>query len=321
MSTNSYITYPVDADANTLSAEALTFLATAIPGYVPHEGNLEVWIIEAVAQLEAENRVLLSLVPAEIFRWFGKSVMSIPSIDAAPATAQSTWSMRDTTGYTIPQGTVVVYQPSGTSETFFQVQSDVVVVPGQSSTATGEVTLVAINPGTDSNGLIGQQVNLVSSLAYVSSITSTTTTAGGVDAETDDEYLSRLRAELKLLTPRPILPSDFAVLAQKIPGVDRSIAIDGYNPADSTYNNQRMIAVALADAAGLAVSSPIKAQVVAYLESLREVNFLVAVIDPTYTTIDVTATIKVLAGADQASVVAAATQAVADYLDPSAWSW
>lgn len=196
MSTGSYITLPIETDDTTLSIQMMQHLMTAYPGWIPREGNLEVWLIEIFARIEAETRDVASAVPAEIFRYFGKSVMNIPAIDGAPAMAQSTWTMRDNGGYTIPAGTVVVYQPTGDQQTYFRTLSEVVVAPGLTSTTEGEVTLVAIDVGNSGNGLAAQQVNLVDALAFVASIVSTTTTSGGVDPETDDAYLNRLRGEL-----------------------------------------------------------------------------------------------------------------------------
>jgi phage-related baseplate assembly protein len=103
--------------------------------------------------------------------------------------------------------------------------------------------------------------------------------------------------------------------------VDRAVAIDGYNPANNTYNNERMIAVAVCNEAGNAVPSNVKTAVQTYLDSLREVNFVVNVIDPTFTQVNVTATLHLVAGADRATVVTAATEAVRNYLSPQSWDW
>jgi len=321
MSTSSYIVVPIETDPNTLSLEALQYLMTIAPGWTPHEGNIEVWILEIVARLEAETRDVASRVTKEIFRYFGKSLLNIPAIDGSPATATSTWTMRDATGYTIPAGAVVAYQPSGTSQAYFRVVNSVVVPPGNIQTGTGEVLLSAVVSGSSGNGLAAGQVALVDSLSFVSSASAETVTAGGVDPETDDAYLDRLRGELKLLAPRPILPRDFATMARNQAGVARSVAIDGYNPTDGTTDNERMVAVALADASGNPVTDDIKSTVRAYLESLREVNFVVNVVDADYTTVDVNASVKVLDGFDASTVVTAATQAVTAFLQPSAWPW
>jgi phage-related baseplate assembly protein len=57
------------------------------------------------------------------------------------------------------------------------------------------------------------------------------------------------------------------------------------------------------------------------LQSLREVNFVVNIIDPTITTVDVTATIKVLDTYNTDDVIAAVEAALQNYLTPATWSW
>ena len=121
------------------------------------------------------------------------------------------------------------------------------------------------------------------------------------------------------MTPRPILPQDFAVLARDIAGVERATAIDGYNPADQTTNNERMVTVAVVDADGEALNATIKQQVDDYLESLREVNFIVHVVDPNYTTIDVTFNVKAIPGYTASELEAATEAAIANYLSPANW--
>ena len=85
------------------------------------------------------------------------------------------------------------------------------------------------------------------------------------------------------------------------------------------YNNERMITVFPTDSLGQPVSIPIRNELDAYLQSLREVTFVVWIADPTYTFIDVTFAAKAFPNYSIASVEAAAEQAVADYLDPANW--
>src|SRR5215218_2622556 len=281
-----YIDLPITNDPDELTADALDFLMQAIPGWTPQEGHLEVWLLEVFARIEAETRDVASRVPRSIFRYYGKSLVGVVPIDAAPAQVATTWTVIDAAGYTITADTVVSYRVSGDQQVYFSVLSDVVIAPGSTETAEGEVILQALEPGSAANGLDEDNFQLVDALAFVSEIEAVGVSSGGVDAETDDEYLSRLREELQLLTPRPILADDFATLAQRIGGVERATAIDGYNPSDGTFNNERMVTVAVADEAGHGVSPVIKTAVDAYLQSLREVNFIVHVIDPTITTVD-----------------------------------
>jgi hypothetical protein len=66
----------------------------------------------------------------------------------------------------------------------------------------------------------------------------------------------------------------------------------------------RCITVAVAGADGLSIGKPARQDVANALEAQREVNFLVYVVDPTYTTIAVDFTIRVYADFTPATVVA-----------------
>jgi hypothetical protein len=316
VSTNDYIVFPIETEPVDLLQEIYDYLRGRIPGWQPANGSLDVWLAEAFAEIAADIRDLAQDVPPAIFRYFGATIAGVEPQDAVSATVDTTWTMKDDSGYTVPAGTeVAVRDASGNLQTF-ETLADFVVAPG-STTAT-PVTVVAVIPGADGSGLgsAGQALEIQSLLEYVTSVTMIAATSGGQDAETDDDYLNRLRTRMLLLTPTPILPQDFAVLARDIPGVMRSVAIDGLIPP-SSHGNERAVAVAMTDEDGLAVSAGIKAAVVAYLDSLREVNFLVSAFDPTYTQIDVTVQVKARPGFTnvQADVVAALQQ----FLSPATW--
>jgi len=125
---------------------------------------------------------------------------------------------------------------------------------------------------------------------------------------------------MQRLSQRPILPADFSNMALDAdPTIYRAVAIDGYNPADSTYNNQRMITIAAIDAAGNAVSAAIKTKIDTVLQANREVNFIVNETDPNFTTINVVTTYHLTPGFDQTSVDSAITSAINNYLNPAHW--
>ena len=316
-----YITVPIDTDPEDLIAEAVASLQAKFPGWVPADGNLDYWLIQIMSSQGAETRDVASAVPDAIFRFFGSSVMGIPPIDEQAATTTTTWTMVDNAGYTIPAGTQVGIAVSGDETVPFMTQNEVVVPPGTTATALGAVLIEALVPGADASGIgsAGGAVQLLDPLTFVSAITMQAATSGGVDAEADDDYLQRLTDELTLLAPRPILPQDFAIMTKEVAGVARATALDGYNPADSTFNNARMVAVAAVDSLGNAVSSGVKSSIDALLQSRREVNFIVNVMDPTYTAIDVTWTAKGLTGYDPTDVTTRVNQALTQYLSPNNW--
>lgn len=305
-----YIDLPIETDADVMKDDAVASLQDAIPEYDPAAGNLETILLEVVAEMSAEQAEVASEVPSAVFRKFGAELVGLDPIDGVAAIGSTTWTMTDTSGHVIPAGTFL-----SITGIAFQTSEEVTIGVGES---TATIAIVAVDPGTDGNDLTGD-VDLVDTLAFVDSVVLIGSTSGGVDAETDDEYLDRLATELQLMAPRPIVPVDFEVLARRIAGVDRAVAIDGYNPDDDTYDNERMIAVAAVDEDGAAVGSTVKDAIEAYLTSLREVNFVVNMIDPTETAIDVTATVTLLPGFDSATVLSIVEGALTNFLDPANW--
>lgn len=417
---STYIDVPVVTDPDTLAQDAYDFIQAQIPGWVPNAGNLDTWVIEAIARMAAETSTVASSVPASIFRYFGQLV-GITPINATPASTTATFTTVDTAGYTIPAGTVVAIAGADGSSVPFVLTADLVIPNGQS---TGIGSLVALNPGDSGSGLGGATVpaTLITTIAAIASVTLNAATVGGLDAETDSAYLNRLVGELRLLTPRPILPNDFAVLARNVAGVGRALGIDGYQPTTNevqqlaivatggtftltfgghttgtiawnasaatvqtalaalssigagnvscssgplpgspvlitfigalggadqaaitgsatgltgtgkavtittlvtggpaSVDNERTISVALLDANGNTVSNTVKGEVQALLDGLREVNFVVNVIDPTFTQVDVSFTVSVLTGFDGPSTVAAVSAAITNFLTPANW--
>jgi hypothetical protein len=318
MSEIQYIDVPITTNPEALADAAFSFLQGQVSGWSPNAGNLEVILIESLARMVADARDVASAVPRSIFRYYGNSLIGVPPISDVKASVNSTWTLIDNKGYTIPAGTQVGLRAAGDELIAFETAYEVVVPSGSTATAAGGVTLIAVLPGIEGNNLTGT-VELIDTFDWISSIVTVGATSGGVDAESDDAYLNRLASELRLLTPRPILPQDFAIIAMADPGVGRAMALDGYNPANQTENNERMIALSLIDTSGEIVSSIVKSRVLSLLDSEREVNFVVNAVDPTYNTINVTCTYKVVTGADPTIVDGNVRAALQNYLSPGTW--
>lgn len=321
-----YIESPLVTDPNELATEAIRYLMENVPGWVPAEASLEVWHIQTLARLVAEARDVASAVPKSIFRFYGKNLIGLAPIDDAPASVTTTWTMRDTQGYTVHEGTVAAFRTAGDELIPFVVTETFTVSPGVAATKPGQVVMRALEPGSFANGLGGTVgsttssiMEIVDALAFVDTISASSPSSGGVDAEDDETYLDRLHEELQLLTPRPILPRDFAILARRTPGVYRALAIGEYDPATDTYNNERTVAVAIVGRDGEVLGNDIRLAVTRHLESLREVNFVVHVMDPSYTVVGVTARIQSLPGYDPARVRLDAIAELRRVLDPGVW--
>lgn len=303
----SYVDLPIETDPDVLKDEAVATIQDAIPGWEAAAGNLETILIEACAEMAAEDAEVASQMPSAVFRKLGQSLFRVDPIDGVQAIGATTWTMTDALGHTIPAGTFV-----GIGDVSFETSEEVTIAIGETSAT---IPIIAIETGEAANELSGD-VDLIDTLAFVDSIVTIGETSGGVDAETDEEYLDRLTDEVTLMAPRPIVPEDFEIMARRIAGVDRALAIDGYNPHDDTYDNERMVAIAAIDEDGEEVSGAIETEIADYLEARREATFVVNMVEPTYEEIDVIATVTVLPGFDAATALTVAEGAVENYLQP-----
>lgn len=306
-------------DPDELAQEAIARLEIRFPGWEPNEAHLEVAVIEEVTAAAAESAAVARSVAAAIFRTFGQKLIDIQPIDGSEATAEFTFTMIDDAGYTVPEGTVFAYRTEAGDYWLFETTAEAEVLNGDTE-AVG-VPAQAQDIGEDRNGIaLGTTFELIDSLVFVESIVSDTATAGGSDAETDEEYLNRLADELVLVAPRPILPQDFAKLARRVEGVHRAVAVDGYDPDTDTDDNERTVAVSAVDSDGAAVGAGIQADLIDFLDAMREVNFVVKWLDPEYNEVDIVFEAVAVSGYDPASVEADAEAAVVAYIDPGSWA-
>jgi uncharacterized phage protein gp47/JayE len=316
-----YLSYPFVIDARQLMSRAFDYMKLKIPGWSPSEGQLDVWVIEATAGEAANIGTLVSQVPNAIFRYFGSTILGIRPVEAASAITTSTWFLNDSNGHTIPAGTQVTIDNEAGVPIPFQVLSEVMVFGGELQTTVGEVTLIAVFPGSEANnlGIADGSVDLIDTIAWVDHITQIGPTHGGEDQESDDAYLDRLSVLLQTMSPEPILPNDFAILARNVPGVQRATAVDLYDPASGSFNNERMVTIVALDESGVGINTETKLALDTYMESMREINFVVNIADPVISTVDVTTNFTVLSGYSIDDTEVRVESALRTYLDPRYW--
>ena len=240
-----FVDLPVETDPRKLADTAIAYLTASIPGWRPAEGHVEVWLTEALARLTRKAAAIAAVMPEAAFREFGARFLGITQSSGSYAAVTTTWVMQDRAGYTVPAGTLVGYRRTGTDYVVFETQAGIVVRPGQ-DTMPG-VVLRARDAGTASNAVPAGELYCLDAISWVQEVTATTTSAGGTDPETDMAFLDRLHEEMLLLTPRPILPRDFAVLARRVDGVYRALPLNGYDPG---VNEIQQVAVTGAPTGG-----------------------------------------------------------------------
>jgi uncharacterized phage protein gp47/JayE len=316
-----YIVYPIQRAPEELLDAAYSDIKDKSPQWEENPNNLDVWILQVAASQASDLTNLSRDVPDSIFMYYGSSIRGYPPNTATPANVDSTWTMKDNLGYTVPAGTQVSIRDDSGIEHGFIVPSDVIVPAGQIATPAGSVMLFSVEAGKALTGLggPGYDADLIDTLNFVASVELTEFTSGGQDDELVSEYLTRLARKMQRLSQRPVLASDFSLAALDVPGVYRTLALDGYNSANGTFNNERYIGIAGVDELGQPISAPVKADLQATLDAQREINFVVNVFDPTITSIDVDFNVKALNGYTTTTVQSEVTSRIRAYLASSAW--
>lgn len=303
-------------DAERLRQDARDWItAQAGPGYVIDSWTD--WLLAAVARMGVEISVLASDFPPEAFASFGQDVLRVPTLEATAASGEVTVTATDAVGYLLPVGATLDLQ--GVS---FETTADLVIAPGD---ASATAPIVAVVPGISGSGLSGDATLIAPTPVWVQLVNVAEQTIGGTDGETADDYRDRLADELPTLSPKAILVPDFEALARRDAEVFRALAIDLYVPAGpggvpAAQNNvPGAVTVATQSSSGDPISALGKARVKTALEADRVLALSVAVIDPTYTLIDVTFTARCHADFDPDAVNAEAEAAIAEFLSPATW--
>ena len=207
--------------------------AKGVVGYEVNEAALEIILLNVIAAMAASNATIASTLLEAAFRKYGTSLFGLAYNEGAAATATTTWTLLEEGGKyparTIEAGT----QLEGGGLAFY-VESTVNVLEGET---TATVQVVAVERGTEYNNVAGV-LGLVNSSNFVSEVTIIGETSGGVNQETDEEYVNRLAAVLELQAPRPITASNYAqMVLDATTGVEvgRATCIDGYNPSKTAF--------------------------------------------------------------------------------------
>lgn len=238
-----FVEAQVTTSPETLADEALAKLkeeleARGVVGWEANDGDLEIILIGVLSLMASNAATIAAVVPPAIFRKFGTELLKVAYREGAAATVTTTWTLLEEGGkyakHTIPAGTALRI-----GELAFYVANEVTIAEG---TSTVKVELVAAERGTEFNGLTGT-LQLESPLNWVSEVTIVGESAGGVNQESDEEYMNRLASLLALQAPRPITASNYSEFVLDIPSsilpagveVGRATAIDGYNPESNAF--------------------------------------------------------------------------------------
>ena len=309
-----YIAPDVELDQAAIAQAIFSSLMAKVPGWLPHDGNLDTWLIESVSEVGAEVRSLAVDVPTSIFSTYGTRILNVPPRLAMSATGLATFTAVDDAGYTLDTGSTFALARSGNDLVAYQTLQPADIPLG--ATVVTDVPFTAVETGYDGNGLSGDG-QMLDALRWVSTVTVPVQTHGGQDAERPEDYVDRLANLFPAVALRPILPLDFAILTlQLIPGVGRAVAMNLYDPALDTWDNVRTVTVMVAKPDGTVCDQPTKDEIEAMLEALREINWVCHVIDPVYEPVDVDFDVVAFVGQDDTAVHDECVAQVEAFLQP-----
>lgn len=312
-----FVKLPIELTPQAMIEEAIAEMEAQIEGWDPSLGEYELILFQAIVYRIALPFVQLAArVDAAIFNEWGRKIVNVVPQEATKATVQSTWTVKDAAGYTIRAGTQVDIARSGDQRVGFIVAADVEIPAGKTATAAGAVTLEAIEPGLEGNGLEGEGI-LIDAFDYITDVAIVSSSSGGVDAEDPERYLGRLAETMQTFIEGVVKARDVEIVARNVPGIGRALAIDNYNAETAKSEEEKTTTVAVTDDEGEPATAEAKAALKAKLEEKREVNYLFFVIDATYADIDVEGTIVPMQGFDQAAVAATVASAIEAFLRPA----
>lgn len=292
-------------------------MQASIPGWVDPVGSVERKHITSYALAAAIIRDTAADVPDAVFRRLGADLHGIAPRVAAYAYSTITVTAPDDTGYPIPAGTQMEIAGLSGERVAFVTTVDAAIDATETSVAG--VQIRSVIAGTEANDLDAVP-ELVNALTFDATIVLDDPTSGGVDDETDAEYLDRLADQLTLQSPRPITESDCAAYAVFVePEVYRAAAVNGFDPADDSTGNERMITIFPIAEDGGVVSVGAKTRLLAEFADVTEINMEVYIDDPTMNTIDVVAEVAVWDGYTAASVATSVDAAIDAWLSATTW--
>lgn len=300
---DNFVDVEIVTSASDLADEAIERLRESWDGWEPNEGDLEVIMVETIAPMAAAAAETAAQVPETIFRAYGTELIGLPYIVGVFATGAAIFTMVDDAGYTVPAGTEIDVDGFA-----FTTDEDVEVAEGDTVSTT--VPITANTVGTAANDLTGEAVNMVSSLAFVDAVELDGATEDGRDEEFDDEYQTRLSRELELQAKTLVTTRDYELMALSYAEISRAVAI---------HLGERAVSVTLTDDDGDPVPTAVKDALKADYADYALVNTNVSIGDATYTTINVTYSVKAMATHDPAALIENIDAILGEELSPTHW--
>lgn len=296
-------------------------LQARIPDWSPTPTNIEVMLMEALALEVGETVFSLNRIPESMVRVL-LSLYGIEFDSGQPPVVDLLFTAQDTDGYTVPAGTEVAVLMSNNEYISFFTDTELTITEGNATGTVGATATVFTNIA---NGIAsGTDGELVDAIVGIDAVETASVVADGRLPENVEQWTFRGVQRLRRLVDTLVIPQHFIQAALENTLVVRANAVDNYDPtADPPGvpgdHPGNVTVVVYGDGAPLSTAE--KTTLRDSLEQRALANLIVHVIDPTITTVNVTASIAVEATATEATVITAVETRLAEYLNPATWPW
>lgn len=309
-----------EADMRDLAIEAIQAKA---PEWTPRAGSQEVVFIEAMAMLLTSLNFSISQVPGMLLEHLMR-MYGVERGAGGPARAVVRFEVAGSQSvYEIPAGTTLRAQLESTGESVdFTTDGRLEILADDGS---GMVWVTATEPGDQFNGLPqGLSLDLVDNLPFVERVTLDTATTGGRGEETDASFQARAAALLGRQVSTLVLPDHFRMAALESADVGRAHVLDLYDPTatdGAPGDHIGHITVVVADTDGQPLAEGQKTELADSITGQALASLVVHVVDPDYTDVDISVTVRAHSSSSVEQVRTAVVQRLTRWLSPARWDW
>lgn len=286
-------------------------------GWEAQEGSPETHLAEAVGIVIATAAAMVQDKERTDYAGFGSLILGIDRVVAEPAIGYTTWTFTESGTYLIPDGSELVMDAVDGTPIGYATVGDVTTT----GLAATDVQVIALEPGTQANGLVGDAREF-EPLPFVANVTMTTAPTGGTEEESADDYLDAVVRRARRMKIVPVITDDYADTAIDNPSVDRAVAVRLLNAEvyPATPASPGYVTVFLADVNGDPVAAGVKSDVIASMSGAnRPQAVTVLAQDPTYTNLTINVSIRLEQGADNPATVAAVQAAIQAAYSKATW--
>lgn len=310
-------------DQNDLVDLMVTYYQTLRPNWTPNAGHLETQLFETFALALTGEIVAVNNVPYAI----AQQLMAYEGVFADDGTKAAARVQFTTTPslnpITVPAGTRLrlTLDASVGEHVDLITEEPVTIYPDQGNT-TGYASAVAEYPGGNANGIpAGTRLDIIDSMPLVETATLFTDLTGGRDPEDQEDFARRAEQARMSLSGTLGNPENFEAYAQRDPAVGRAHVLDRYDPLNPTATATGHVTIITMDHTGQPLTDAQMATLLTDLKDHALASLEIHVLPPTYTTVDLTVTIRARPGYDHDVVAQAATAAIRQYFSPLTWDW